>query len=375
MRMAFVFGSFCIGKPFDFTRLYEDDRGLTGSEVSCFSYAEGMARRGHDVTIFTVTVNTPDGYAWNGVRIRPFEAYTTSDKSGFDVIMAWMNPDFIHGVPPGPLRVVDQQLNDFGYCKPGWETWVDVIGGLSETHTEYLKTCAPSIPSGKWESFYNGVDPSAFNECEKTPGRVVYASSPDRGLHLLLQQWPKIRQRVPHATLRVFYDFDRWVSAMKSIPAGADAMLHEQKHRALYCSEALERLRNHGVEHYKSVSRKRIAKEMSEAQVLAYPCDPVRWTEGFSNTVLEACCAGAAVVTSDADALGQLYGGAAIVVPRVRDNLSLFTDEVVRMLRDDVSRSEVVRLSRERSFKYSWTLNSARLEGILKKRLASVGRS
>jgi glycosyltransferase involved in cell wall biosynthesis len=369
MKIAFVFGSFCISRPFDFTRLFDDDRGLTGSEVACFCYAKEMAALGHEVTIFTITVNTPDAWSWYGTTIRHYDAYVASDKRQFDVIMAWMNPDFIHGVEPGPLRVVDQQLNDFGYCRPGWEPFVDMIGGLSETHTDYLKTCAPSVPTNKWESFYNGVDTSSFDVCEKVKGRVIYASSPDRGLHLLLQQWPHIRRRVPSAHLRIFYNFDPWFAHMRSVGPNVDPEMKEQKHRALYCMEALDRLKDYGVEHFKSVSRKRIAREMSEAEVLAYPCDPVRWTEGFSNTLMEACYSGAAPVTSDVDALGQLYGGAAVTIHDIKHNLDKFTDEVVRLLQDSDYRAEINTRSKIRASKFSWQNNARRLEGILKTRM------
>jgi transcription initiation factor IIE alpha subunit len=81
------------------------------------------------------------------------------------------------------------------------------------------------------------------------------------------------------------------------------------------------------------------------------------------------------VVTSDVDALGQLYGGAAVTVHDVKNNLGVFTDEVVRLLQDDGYRSEVVRRSRERALKYTWEANSLRLEGILKRRMASISRS
>lgn len=370
LKIAFVFGSFCISRPFNFTQIYDDDRGLTGSEVSCFQYAREMAERGHEVIIYTITTGTPDNYKWFKTHVRPFSAYEQADKNQFDVIMAWMNPDFIHGVAPGPLRVIDQQLNDFGYCRPGWEQYTDVVAGLSETHTEYLKTCAPSVPNNKWESFYNGLDPLAFDPCEKVPGRVIYASSPDRGLHLLLQEWPEIRRRVPHAVLRVFYNFDPWLAAMKTA-RDPNPDLKEQIHRAYYVNEAIHRLKGHGLEHFKSVGRKRISREMSEAQVMAYPCDPVRWTEGFSNTLMEACCAGAAPVTSDVDALGQLYGGAAVTVHDIRHHLDEFTNSVVKLLVDHAFRQQVVDRCQTRAKNYYWPRLAERLEGILLRRMAS----
>jgi glycosyltransferase involved in cell wall biosynthesis len=330
-----------------------------------------MAERGHEVIIYTFTTGTPDDYSWFKTKIRSYHEYEHSDKTQFDVIMAWMGPDFLYGIPSGgPLRVVDQQLNDFGYCKPGWEQFVDVVGGLSETHTDYLKTCAPGVPDHKWESFYNGLDPLAFEPCEKISGRVIYASSPDRGLHLLLQQWPRIRQMVPNAILRVFYNFDPWIAHLRSLDLNhVDAATREQAHRAFYINESMHRLHDHGIEHFKSVGRKRIAREMSEAQVLAYPCDPVRWTEGFSNTLMEACYAGAAPVTSDVDALGQLYGGAAISIHDIRNNLDEFTDGVVKLLTDESYRQIIVDRCKKRAESYFWPRLAERLESILMRRM------
>ena len=40
------------------------------------------------------------------------------------------------------------------------------------------------------------------------PGRVIWCSSADRGLHWLLSQWPKIKEAVPYASLKVFYHFN-----------------------------------------------------------------------------------------------------------------------------------------------------------------------
>jgi glycosyltransferase involved in cell wall biosynthesis len=142
-------------------------------------------------------------------------------------------------------------------------------------------------------------------------------------------------------------------------------VFRELKNRALYCVDAIEKLKNYGVEHYKSVSRNQIAMEMAEAQVLAYPCAPVTWTEGYSNVIVESCTAGAVPVISDTDALGQIYGGAAITIHDIRNNLDKFTDEVVKVLQDEEYRETVKAKCQRLATGYYWSNLARNLDGVL----------
>ena len=78
---------------------------------------------------------------------------------------------------------------------------------------------------------------------------------------------------------------------------------------------------------------------MAQAECLAYPCDTIRWSEGFSCTLLEACAARACPVTLETDALPQVYGG---VVPMVdRRCIQEWSGLAVRALTDEAWRNEV----------------------------------
>ena len=60
-----------------------------------------------------------------------------------------------------------------------------------------------------------------------------------------------------------------------------------------------------------------LAQELLACDLMLYPCDPVRFTEGFGVAVLEACAAGVVPVMTDADAFGEIYSGSgAVMVPR-----------------------------------------------------------
>ena len=45
MRIAFVYGPFGGDRPFDLANLYRSTRGLTGSEISFFKFADAMEAR------------------------------------------------------------------------------------------------------------------------------------------------------------------------------------------------------------------------------------------------------------------------------------------------------------------------------------------
>jgi GT2 family glycosyltransferase len=65
----------------------------------------------------------------------------------------------------------------------------------------------------------NGIDLTRFKTQEKDRYKVLYTSSPDRGLENLLNIWPKIKERVPKIHLHIYYGFDwikdkQWVDMM-----------------------------------------------------------------------------------------------------------------------------------------------------------------
>ena len=174
MKLAFIYGPFGGARAFDLDHLYDSPRGLTGSEISFFKFAEAMEKRGHAVHRF-------------------FPAQGIEPTGHFDVAYSWNDPHKLQFVS-ATVRMMNQQLNDFDYCQPGYDEHVDVYTSPSQPHRDFI---APKTPSPhKWTVLPNGCDPSVYT-APKVPGRVIYASSPDRGLHLVMQAWPAIKKAVP----------------------------------------------------------------------------------------------------------------------------------------------------------------------------------
>jgi glycosyltransferase involved in cell wall biosynthesis len=311
-------------------------------------------------------------HVWDGTLVRPLDAFPR-EMHEFSAIYVWNEPDFLRQVPKGILKLENHQIADFNFCQPGWENVIDVFTSPSPSHMAWM---APQTPCpGKWRMVPNGWDPDMFPATQKVPGRVIYASSPDRGLHWLLQQWPRIRKEVPHATLRIFYDFDNWANRIGAVrnanPGVAD--FKELHFRALYITEAVKRLASHGVQHLKAVSRKQMAVEFGEAECLAYPCDPVRYTETFCVTALEGCATGAIPVMASADALGDIFGGyAPMVAAPVAQHLDEWTGMVVQALSDPAFQKEWRGKGSELARKTKWSDAALCLEPIIEEGLKKV---
>lgn len=387
MKIAMLYGPFCLGgdgrATFHVRDMWTSARGLTGSELSYVRMCQELVRRGHEVTAFSFFKDSPLPESFDGVRIAPFNDFGVAASRGWDAVCSWNEAWPLEAAPQSSVRLVNLQINSFTHCRPGFERFVDVFTSPSESHRQMILSKPHPVGTdhlipghtyvadpSRWKVLTNGCDPDHYGKSARVPGRVIYASSPDRGLHWLFQEWPKIKRAVPHAHLRVFYRLKPWIDNML---AQNGVCYHpsdeEQFSRAHYLRESIARFSMRpdlGVELVDSVSRERMNVEMSEAEVLAYPCDPVVWTEGFSVTLMEACAAGVLPVTCGVDALPEIYGGAVPMVDRpVKDNISGFTDFVIRGLTDSAFRSETVSKTTALAGRYRWSDLAKRLESII----------
>lgn len=377
MKLALVYPEFLLrhrAPGLDFSQLWTDPRGLTGSEVGLARIAEELAGLGHDVTIYTQALDKQ----WWQIAIRPLE-----DLPGpkVDATISFNDPRPLENA--SGLRVCPMWLNSTEFAGPGkfWE-WTDLWLSPSKGHRDFFLSKPHQVwrpgtadviahyeaEPEKWEVAELGCDPERYGLVEKVPGRVVYCSSPDRGLHLLLEQWPRIKRAVPHATLKVFYRLKPWLDQWFESPYIASTQ--PLRARAAYIEEALRRMQHPswGIHIVDSVSRRDIELEQSQAECLAYPCDPVNdFTEGFSCSTLEGCIAQACPVVSDADALGDLYRDACSVVPR--GDWRAFGDQVIRVLTDAESRRELNKSAYSFAKERTWKATALRIEKLISARL------
>jgi glycosyltransferase involved in cell wall biosynthesis len=305
----------------DWSDIYNDPRGMSGSELGFVEIGRQLAVMGHDVLMFT---DSDSATIRSGMTVLPWQLLGKAEK--IDLAIGINHAGGLeHFDCP---KLVCQWLNSFEYMTRKEFDCVDLWLSPSVAHRDFIAKMGAGfglqVSDGfvnhdplKWQVVPLGCTPELYEGIEKVPGRVVYASSPDRGLHHLLQAWPSIKRRVPGAELKIYYRILPWIEELKAVPEPFPPV-EENRQRALFIEDALRRLSDPkwGVEVAGPVSRNGIVKAMGEAEVLAYPCDTLRWSEGFSCTTLEACAARTVPVLFECDALTQVYGNVASMARR-----------------------------------------------------------
>lgn len=107
-------------------------------------------------------------------------------------------------------------------------------------------------------------------------------------------------------------------------------------------------------------TREEIIDLQKTARVQIYPLDPRRPSDFFSMSVLEALAAGTPVVLSDADAMPELWGDAAIVLPRPID-LGSWYETTDRLLTDRALWKEMSERGRRKAEAFTWDRQALRL--------------
>jgi glycosyltransferase involved in cell wall biosynthesis len=320
LRVAMIYGEFSSygHGPYTADGLYTSI-GLTGSEGSFFNLARSLAERDHEVVVFCETTTAQEHPA--GFSMFPIsDLGKLPQVKGVDAVLAWNEPDYLKFAPAGAVRVCDQQLNDFGYAGGGWyqqagrwigphvsQDWrrlVDIWVSPSANHRKNVMAHEVPLKGGDFCPIIpNSVDPDLYvgTPPKRNPHRTVWCSSPDRGLHHALSLWPEVRRQIPDAELHVFYALASWLARARDAP-------DDIGRRARYIENSISRLQDHGVHVHDAVPNQRMARELQAAACLVYPCDPVRYTEGFGCSVLDAAAAGCVPIISTADALPEVHG-------------------------------------------------------------------
>jgi len=342
VRIAVTYGPMCLMRSPEET--WNDPR--TGSEIGWRRIVEELRLLGHRV------ITNDNGF------------YHTKAME-FDAAISINEPYTLSGFPRAKLRVCCFWLNEFDFCNErdtNYDNYTDIYLSPSEAHRQKAIGDWGAPKPEKWSVNYLGCDvPSGA--AAKRPGSVVYCSSPDRGLHRVLESWSAVKKAVPHATLRVFYRLEPWFRGFDTTPHFPP--IEKLRHRALWCEEALRRMSGPewGITVVDSVSHDQLMREMQEAEVLLHPCETTSWSEGFSVTVLEGCANQACPIISDCDALGEVY---ADLDPVPVGQWGKWRDDVVRALTEPAFRAQRNAKARALAEKLTWARHVKQLDEVIR---------
>lgn len=369
MKIAVLFSLWGVGnKTLNFfaNNINVSTRSLSGSDLAVIENCKWFVKFGHDIHLFTVHApNTKPDY-WEGIKLYHYEERFIIDDT-FDVIINMSEPDVMRGLTTKPLRIVNQYLNDWTYTFAGFDEYVDQYTAPCQMLIDHVTNQVNAPSKDKFVVVPLGCDPLLYTEGLKVPGRVIWTSSACRGANWLCQSWPEIKKAVPNASLRMFYNFA--YDGLMDIEPNVTNIIHhtvEMANRVRYIKEMMNRLKPLDVEHVGSVSRVQMIEELNKAEILAYSCDPVAFSEGFSCSLLESCAAGVLPITTSADCLGSIYGGVIPMInPPVQQSLSKWVKLVIKGLKDKEWRNETIKKCKEFASNYTWEQSAKKLESVI----------
>jgi glycosyltransferase involved in cell wall biosynthesis len=271
--------------------------GIGGSETAVMQIARLFRQAGWRVDVYCHAgryEGEHDGVGyWEPSRLRADEQC--------DVLVVWRNPAG-HALPVRSERRL-LWLHDHNYgpaARADLAEW-PVVLGVSAYHADFLRR-AYDLDPARVSFVPNGIDLARFDQgVRKAPLRCVYASSPDRGLDLLLEMWPEIRGD-EDAELHVAYGWQN-----------LDNLIKLGRRDLLPFKETMERkiAETEGVVWRDRLGQGELARLYAESYAMLYPS---HFLETSCISAMEAMAGGCVPVTSSAGNLKDVVGDAGIVV-------------------------------------------------------------
>lgn len=267
-----------------------DINGIGGSETAAIQMSKRLVKLGYEVHIYSSCGAAGEGI-YDGVEYRTTDKFHDIETDilvvsrwtpalGEASVKAKVKYLWTHDVIP--LGITHESLLK-----------ADKILALSQWHKQHIKKSVPFADAEKINVTRNGLDPERFRaRPPRNPHKIIYASSPDRGLHALLENWGEIRKRVPDAELHVFYGFKVWQSTADDAQSRLITDLQRR----------LAEMKDQGVHTRGRVNQQTLAWEFLTAGVWAYP---TWFSETSCITAMEAQAAGLRIVTSPIAALNE----------------------------------------------------------------------
>lgn len=180
---------------------------LGGSESAMIGLANALAALGHDVHVFASKLQG-DGGLYNGVMWHSGGTLpSTLDVATPDVLISLRTTAPFQMRVQAGCRILWNQdmLTDITQVS-GALAQVDMLAYVSQFHVQQWQEKHPEdfrmVPAFVTR---NGYDPSLVPTwpVQRDPYKFCYISRPERGLDPLLQMWPRIKERIPEATLHI----------------------------------------------------------------------------------------------------------------------------------------------------------------------------
>jgi glycosyltransferase involved in cell wall biosynthesis len=343
--------------PFDFYTL--EKRPLGGIETAVIRFAKALNQSGHDVRVLTGQENPQ----LSDPLFLPFSSLPLI--GAVDVLISVRRWLTIFAPLEAKIRLfwtgdAHDQMQVQGLGDRRVVNKMDGLLCVSEWHKEML--CQVSgFPMDKSWLLRNGIDLELFKGSEKrTRKRLIYSSTPYRGLVMLPYVFEKLKGKHSELELHIFSGYD--------VYKGAGAPPSHALHELQELKEKFSRLP--GCFFHGNKIQSELAREFMKSAILCYPNT---FAETSCITALEAQAGGCAIVTSKLGALPETVAGAGILIeqePGSSAYIESFIDAVDHLLSDDALWQKYCHTARSQSQNYDWKMVASKFTKDIEERFS-----
>lgn len=318
-------------EPWDYTN--PDGQGIGGSETCAIELAWRLARRGHEVVSYAPV-------PWDGERVwrdTTWTHYKNTDFSRGGVWLLFRNPEMLDHFPEDhPGQYLIQVNQDTWYPDASIERYakLDRCICLCRDHAKDYGAKWPSL-KGKIRIARNGIRDGLVmatlsNPPQRDPYKIVYCSSPDRGMKNAIAIVDRVHEVLPQVRLHVYYGWDNIDKMKEQYPEAQSTNVWQQiKLSTLAMMKGKDWIVDHG-----RIPQPELYREISSAASLLYPTS---FSETGCITVMEAAALGAIPITNPIWALRDyVLDGVYVEGNPDRDYLvrQRYVGEVLRLMSD-----------------------------------------
>lgn len=264
--------------------------GIVGSEEAAIYISQELVNLGYKVLVYG---NAPEDSPYSAEEANPrFLPSQPQEGDKFDIAISWRMPGLAAQLrrfaPKVYLWPHDILVNNFGLTDEQVNGFDDVLW-LSKWQRNQYSAVHPGF--ARYKNIYgNGINPKQFKPVQerKNPYSCVYGSNYARGLEILLDIWPTVKQTYPRASLDIYYGWQHW---------GLMSQEKEAKMRHQVASlESLD-VHEHGL-----VGHEELNRAYEQASFWTYPCIA---PETFCITAIRAQLGGCMPVVNEGSALKE----------------------------------------------------------------------
>ncbi len=289
-----------------------DIKGIGGSELAAINMAKRLVSLGNKVRVYSDCGQEGEGI-YDGVEYRTYNKFHDL-KCDVLVVSRWAPAlGREHNVEARSRYLWVHDVIPYNLT-PELALRTDKIFALSEWHKSNIVRTHGFVDPEQVHVTRNGIDPKRFGWefingkwkqalPHRDSHRLVYSSSPDRGLECLLDVWPQIKENVPDASLDIYYGFDNWERCAQGNPPQQTLIANIKKKIAA--------LKSSDVRLNGRVNQNTLANEFMKSGVWAYP---TWFSETSCITAMEAQAAGLRIVTSPIAALNETVGNRGVMI-------------------------------------------------------------